>query len=182
MTYVALLRGINVGGNAKVAMPALKVTFERLGFGSVSTYINSGNVIFQDGRSATELVPLIEKAITEDFDLSVRVVLRNLDNMHRLCREIPAEWTNDTAQKTDVLFLWEEIDGPDILKKISIKPEIEHVRYIAGALVWNIARENATRGSGVKLIGTEVYKHMTVRNINTVRKLYELMRQAEAGA
>jgi uncharacterized protein (DUF1697 family) len=46
MTYVALLRGINVGGNNKVEMKKLKTTFETLGFTSVVTYINSGNIIF----------------------------------------------------------------------------------------------------------------------------------------
>jgi len=182
MTYVALFRGINVGGKAKVEMSRLKTAFERLDFHNVSTYINSGNVIFQDERPAAELVPRIEKAILKDFGLSVRVILRDSDNMKRLCQEIPEDWTNDTVQKTDVLFLWEEIDNPDILNKITIKPEIENVRYIAGALVWNIDRQHATRGSGIKLIGTDIYKHMTVRNINTVRKLYAMMQLAEKDA
>lgn len=175
MTYVALLRGINVGGNSKVEMPKLKLAFEALGFDNVSTYINSGNVIFQDNRSDTKLVPLIEKTIAADFGLPVRVVLRDLATIQKLCKEIPASWTNDKQQKTDVLFLWDEIDSPDILNKISIKPDIEKVRYIAGALVWNVGRENVTRGSSVKLIQTDFYKHMTIRNVNTVRKLHELM-------
>jgi uncharacterized protein (DUF1697 family) len=176
MVYVALLRGINVGGKAKVEMPKLKLAFESLGCENVSTYINSGNVIFSDKRPAKELVPLTETAIAKDFGLEVRVVLRNLENIQKLCREIPARWTNDSQQKTDVLFLWDEIDSADILDKVVINPEIENARYIAGALVWNIGRENVTKGGGVKLIKTDFYRHMTARNINTVRKLYDLMR------
>jgi uncharacterized protein (DUF1697 family) len=177
-TYVALLRGINVGGKARVEMPRLKAMFEALGCEGVATYINSGNVIFRDGRPAAKLVSLIEAAIRKEFGLTVPVVLRDLAAIEKLCREIPAGWTNDSEQKTDVLFLWDEIDGPDIMKKITVKPEIENARYVAGALVWNIGRRDVTRGSGVKLIQTDLYRHMTARNINTVRKLYALMQAA----
>ena len=175
MTYVALLRGINVGGKSKVEMPRLKLVFESLGCEDVSTYINSGNVIFSDARSSKELIPLIEKSIAQEFELNIRIVLRDLTNIKKLCDELPATWTNDTEQKTDVLFLWDEIDDADILSKVVINPALENVRYISGALVWNIGRENVTKGNGVKLIKTDLYQHMTVRNINTVRKINELM-------
>ncbi len=175
MVYVALLRGINVGGKTKVEMPRLKKLFEELGCENVSTYINSGNVIFKDERPANKLVSLIEEAIGKTFGLNIRVILRDLQNISKLCREIPESWTNDKDQKTDVLFLWNEINNPDIINKVVINPAIENARYIDGALVWNIGRENVTRGGGVKLIKTDFYKHMTARNINTVRKLYGLM-------
>jgi uncharacterized protein (DUF1697 family) len=175
MIYVALLRGINVGGNAKVEMAKLKETFISLNCRNVSTYINSGNVIFEDERSAQVLVPLIEAAITQSFNLSVRIVLRDLQNINKLCQEIPFDWTNDDTQKTDVLFLWPEVDSPTILEKIDSDPKLENVLYSDGALVWNIGREHVVRGAGIKLIKTDLYKKMTVRNINTVRKLNELM-------
>jgi uncharacterized protein (DUF1697 family) len=175
MVYVALLRGINVGGKTKVEMPRLKAAFEDLGGEDVLTYINSGNVIFRDKRPATDLAPLIEKAINKEFGLDVRVLLRSATNLKKLTQEIPSSWTNDGKQKTDVMFLWEEIDSPGILKKVVINPQLENVRYIDGALVWNIGRENVTKGNGVKLIKTDLYRHMTIRNVNTVRKLYELM-------
>jgi uncharacterized protein (DUF1697 family) len=175
MVYVALLRGINVGGNAKIEMPRLKALFESLGCENVSTYINSGNVIFRDSQPPQQLAPLIEKVIAQKLKLPVRVVLRDLANIQKLCQEIPAGWTNDKQQKTDVLFLWDEIDNKDILDKVVINSAIENVRYIAGTLVWNIERENVARGGGIKLIKTNLYRHVTARNINTVRKLRELM-------
>jgi uncharacterized protein (DUF1697 family) len=175
MKYVALLRGINVGGNAKVEMPRLKQVFEKAGCQQVATYINSGNVIFADDRSAKEFVKLLEKAIADEFGLQVPVVLRDAEAIHKLCQEIPASYTNDTQQKTDVLFLWENIDKPEVIKQIVFKPEIERVRYVAGALVWNIDRVNATRGSTAKLVSNQLYKSMTIRNINTVRKLDALL-------
>lgn len=175
MIYVALLRGINVGGNNKVEMAQLKVVFEALGGIDVRTYINSGNVIFKDERTVKVLEPLIEAAIEARFGFKVRIVLRDSQNIAMLCKEIPASWTNDTEQRTDVLFLWDEVDSADAMKQMVIKPEIENVRYLPGAIIWNIGRQNVARGSGVKIIGTDLYKHMTGRNINTVRKLNQLM-------
>jgi len=175
MKYVALFRGINVGGKAKVPMLQLKEMFEGLGLANVVTYINSGNVLFEDDRKVLELEPLIEKAFAKEFGFPVRIVLRTAASIAKICREIPDDWTNDGEQKTDVMFLWPEIDNKDVLNKVVINPELENVRYIEGALVWNIGRENVTRGGGVKLIKTNLYPLMTIRNINTVRKLNELL-------
>src|SRR5512133_3792079 len=105
MIYVALLRGINVGGNAKVEMPRLKKTFEVLDCQNVSTYINSGNVIFADDRSPEVLKRKIEEAIEREFGLKISVVLRDSENIAMLCQEIPENWTNDNKLKTDVMFL-----------------------------------------------------------------------------
>lgn len=178
MKYVALLRGINVGGHTRVEMRKLKLVFEKAGCTRVSTYINSGNVVFSDTRTIAELHRLLEAAIFEAFEVEVPIVLRTQSQIEQICEEIPESWTNDTVQKTDVMFLWDEIDSKDILHKVKIKPEIERVKYLSGALVWNIGRENVTRGNGIKLIKTDLYQHMTVRNINTVRKLNSLMNAA----
>lgn len=175
MIYAALLRGINVGGNSRIEMPRLKKIFESVGCANVVTYINSGNVVFQDDRPKTELGPLIEEGIRQEFGLDVPVLLRDQASVNKLCQEIPEDWTNDSQMRTDVLFLWDKYDAPEVLDKIIYKPEIERVRYMTGAVVWNVDRENVTRGSMVKLVGSDLYKHMTIRNINTVRKLNDLM-------
>jgi len=73
MQYVALLRGINVGGNNKIEMKKLKTVFEEAGLHDVTTYINSGNIVFQDAiRSQNKLVTLLEKAIFFFFLLSIQ--------------------------------------------------------------------------------------------------------------
>lgn len=175
MKYVALLRGINVGGHSKVEMARLKVLFESLGFRDVYTYINSGNVIFSTTDSRPALIPKIEQAIEREFALTVRVILRSEGSIKKLCASIPEAWTNDKTQKTDVMFLWPDIDDPQILTQLPINPDIERVMYIEGAIVWNIDRDNASRSGAIKIIGTNLYKLMTVRNINTVRKLLLLV-------
>lgn len=177
MVFVALLRGINVGGKNRVEMNRLKELFIQLGFNNVQTYINSGNIIFDDKRQITKLNQYISVVIEKEFGFCVPIVLRSSSQIKLLYESVPSEWSNDMRQKTDVMFLWEEIDSPDILEKIVYKPDIENVLYLPGALVWNIGRENISKGSGIKLIKTDLYKHMTIRNINTVRKLNELCSQ-----
>lgn len=173
--YVALLRGINVGGKAKVEMPRLKKVFEGLGCRNVSTYINSGNVIFNDDRKADELAPLIEAAIEEEFKLAVPVVVRDRKNIEMLAKKIPADWDNK-VRRTEVMFLWKDVDNKEAVKHVAINPAVEKLMYLPGALVWSVDRKHYKQGSGAKIIRSEVYKKMTGRNINTVRKLNELMR------
>ena len=173
--YVALLRGINVGGKNTVAMADLKAVFEELGCQEVKTYINSGNVLFNDKRTLPSLQTMIATALEDRFGFAMSLQLRDRQAIKKLCAKIPLSWTNDQEQKTDVMFLDSEIDNPGILNQITINPKLENVRYTPGALVWNIARKNATKGNGIKLVKSNLYPHMTIRNVNTVRKLNSLM-------
>lgn len=176
MTYVALLRGINVGGKAKVPMSELRTLFANAGCGDVETYINSGNVIFNDVRGPKELSKTLELRIKKHFGFHVPVIVKHSKDISKLCDHIPTDWTNDLQQKTDVVFLWESVDSPDVLDVLPTRQDIDHVKYIAGTVVWNIDRTNATRSGLHKIIGTEFYSQVTVRNINTVKKLDALMK------
>jgi uncharacterized protein (DUF1697 family) len=176
MVYVALLRGINVGGKARIEMSILKAVFEELGFTNVKTYINSGNVVFATSqRDTVKLCQQIESAIEQKFGFAVPTLVCSQTQLASILENIPTSWTNDQQMRCDVLFLWSELDSPDIIERIPHKPEIEDVRYTPGAVVWRIDRANVKRGSMIKIIGTDVYKKITIRNINTVRKLSELM-------
>jgi uncharacterized protein (DUF1697 family) len=170
--YVALLRGINVGGNNKVEMLKLKKVFESLGFEHVSTYINSGNVIFETDKK--DLEPLIEKTLKKVFGFELRIVIRDAKNIKKLCNDIPKSWLNDTDQRTDVLFLWDEFNSKKSVPLIKTT-EVDTLKYIDGAIVWNVKRKDVTKSGLKKFIGTLLYKNMTARNINTVRKLNELL-------
>lgn len=183
MTYVALLRGINVGGKNKVDMKQLRSTFERVGMQNVRTYINSGNVIFgHESLDASELARTLEDAIEEDFGFHVKVLLRDSGAVAAILEALPDDWANDQSAKCDVMFLWEEVDGPEVVDQLTIKPEIDDVRYVSGALLWRVPREKVTRSGMMKIVGTELYTHMTVRNCNTLRKLAELIRAADTAS
>jgi uncharacterized protein (DUF1697 family) len=172
--YVALFRGINVGGNNQVEMAKLRGIFESLGFLNVSTYINSGNVLFEsDGDDEQGMV--IEKAFEKFFGFAVHVVVRDADNIQFIYKAVPSEWENNTEQKTDVLFVWDDFDTKTTLDLIVTNKEVDTLRYISGAIIWNVNKKRYNESGMKKFSGSTVYKHMTARNINTVRKLAELM-------
>lgn len=176
MVYVALLRGINVGGNRKVDMKLLKATFEKVGMENVRTYINSGNVVFQsEPLGHKHLADTLEKAIEIDFGFHVKVLLRDMDDMRATVESLPDTWQNDKDMKCDVMFLWEDFDSPKILEQLTTKPEIDDVTYVKGALLWRVDRDNVTRSGMLKIVGTDLYKNMTIRNCNTTRKLLDIM-------
>ena len=175
MVYVALLRGINVGGKNKIHMKILKETFEQVGMSNVSTYINSGNIVFSDStRTRGEIEKTLEQAILEDFNLQIRILVCSIKDFDVVMRAIPESYTNDQNMKSDVLFLWDEIDDASILTQLTINA-VDTVEYVARAVLWSVAREDAVKSGMVKLASARLYKQMTIRNVNTTRKIYELM-------
>lgn len=176
MVYLALLRGINVGGNNKVDMKQLKVAFEEAGMTNVRTYINSGNIIFETKTTALpSLTSKLESVIESNFGFHVKVLLITFGTIETVVKALPDTWLNDSTMKCDIMFLWEHVNKPAVLDELRIKPEIEDVQYVAGAIIWRVDRKNVTKSGIARLVGTDLYKHMTIRNCNTVRKLYALM-------
>lgn len=176
MVYIALLRGINVGGKNKINMKILKQTFEQAGMENVVTYINTGNIIFtSQSKSKNELSDILEEAIHKAFGFDIRVVVRSFEDIKRIISAIPDTWKNDNEMKSDVLFLWDEIDEESVLENLDIKPSIDTVKYVPGAILWSVEKKNVNMSGMSKIIGKKVYKQVTVRNVNTARKIYELM-------
>ena len=104
--YVALLRGVNVGGNNMISMKALKESFEGLGFGQVTTYINSGNIVFATKETdARKLEKKIEQMLSKDYELGSKVVIRNLAEMEQLVKSLPPGWGEDSNWRYNVIFL-----------------------------------------------------------------------------
>ncbi len=176
ITYVALLRGINVGGNNKVDMKKLKISFEKIGLKNVVTYINSGNIIFDSHlKSVKSITNKIEGVIEKDFKLSIRVVLRSDAEIRALIKKIPKNWKNDSEYKTDVWFLWDEYRSKDTLGLLKINKTVDKVSYYDGVIVWRVKKKDFSKSKMNEVIKTKIYKHITVRNINTVRKIEEIV-------
>src|SRR5258708_9060732 len=88
--YIAMVRGINVGGHKKIKMDQLRKSFEALGFEQVKTYIQSGNVVFRGGKVSTQVLSRkIEAKILGDFGFSVSVISRTQDEMERTIQNNP---------------------------------------------------------------------------------------------
>lgn len=173
--YVALLRGINVGGKTQIEMSQLKAVFEALDLHKISTYINSGNVLFLSHADPKVLKSQIEAKIQDHFGLHVPVILRDAQAIQTMCDAFPKDWKNDEDQKTDILFLDHDLSGTDALNQIRFNPEVDHLIPVLDNLGWSVDRQDYPQSGMKKFIGTPVYKAMTARNINTLRKLNALL-------
>ena len=179
MAYVALLRGVNVGGRARVEMARLKATFEGLGLGDVRTYINSGNVVFTGGGSdRARLRRRIERAVTGDFGLDVRVLLRDTGEMAAVVAAMPEEWRDGPEHKCDVLFS-DEFTSPESIARLPLTPGLEESLFVPGAIALRTPRARLTRSRLTKIVGTDLYRQMTIRNGNTARMLHQLLVAAD---
>ena len=157
-------------------MAVLAETFRGLGFDEVRTYLNSGNVIFSAPPTAeTKLAATIERAIEADTGLPVSVLVLDDVAVRAIVASVPKSWVTDATVRTDVLFLWPDVDEPRVLDRLPRNPEVDDVRYTPGAVIWRIDRTNASRSRESRLVGTALYKRMTIRNANTARKLHELL-------
>ena len=175
MQFVALLRGINVGGKTRVEMDRLRSVCESIGLEVVRTYINSGNVVFTYNGDTSSLATTIEHAIEKEFGFPVGVLVRTRDELQMTVKAIDKDWRNDKEMKCDVLFLWEGLTPATLIEQLKPKDGIDEVRTAPGAVIWKVNREHASRNGLLRIMGTPAYKQVTVRNCNTTRKLLEMM-------
>jgi uncharacterized protein (DUF1697 family) len=174
--YVALLRGINVGGRAMIRMADLKTCVEGLGLESVSTYIASGNVLFETGRRDTAaLESEIEGAVEGTFELPVKVIVLGRAAYGRIVAAVPQEWVGNADLRANVAFVRRGTDAREVVRALKPDPKVETVKAIDGAILWATRRDQVDRSVMRKLIGGAAYKELTVRNLNTTLKLHELL-------
>jgi uncharacterized protein (DUF1697 family) len=181
MRYVALLRGINVGGNNLIKMTALKACFEKQGFEAVSTYIASGNVLFESkDANGAKLTSLIETVLARTFDYRASIVLRSDKQLKEIVKRAPKGFGREPAKyRYDVIFLKEPLSAQVAMKNVRTKPGVDEAHPGPGALYFSRLIARATQSELSKLVGTDVYKSMTIRNWNTTTKLLGLLDLAE---
>lgn len=175
MRYVALLRGINVGGNAVIKMADLSACVAKLGYEDVQTYIASGNVLLQSkGRPAT-LEAELEGALERRFSLPIRVVVRSAREVSAIAERVPPAWLDASDLRVMVGFLMRGTTSRSAARLLRPREGIDELVTAPGALMWATRKDALTR-SGIRLVGTPLYKEMTLRNLNTTLKLAELLR------
>jgi uncharacterized protein (DUF1697 family) len=174
--YVALLRGINVGGNNLIKMTALKACFEEQGFDDVATFIASGNVLFTAGEAASKLVPRIEDALSTTFKYSASVVLRSQKEMRDIVARAPAGFGKQPDKyRYNVLFLKAPLTAAAAIKDVPVNPAVDTARAGSGVLYfWNLmAKASQSRLS--KIAALPMYKNLTIRNWNTTSTLSRML-------
>jgi uncharacterized protein (DUF1697 family) len=176
MQYIALLRGINVGGNNKVSMADLRESFEKAGFTNVSTYINSGNIFFDSSeKSETKLVNTCEAVIEKQFGFHVICAVISATEIKDSLAHAPKWWDDDSGDKHNALFVIAPKTAKEIMDEVGeAKPEYEKIASHGRIIFWTAPLKTFGRTRYSKIVGTSAYQFITIRNSRTTRKLVEL--------
>ncbi|HEX5964759.1 MAG TPA: DUF1697 domain-containing protein [Pyrinomonadaceae bacterium] len=177
--YVALLRGINVGGNNLIKMIELRSSFAEMGFSDVETYIQSGNVIFSSNlKNKVKLTAMIEEALSEAFNYESKVVVVSGSEMERVVAQAPKGFGKDpVAYRYDVIFVKEPVKTSEALKDVPTAPGIDTVAAGDHALYFRRLVSEAAKSKLSKLVQRPVYKNLTIRNWNTTMKLFQMVQK-----
>ncbi|MGE5042021.1 MAG: DUF1697 domain-containing protein [Candidatus Levyibacteriota bacterium] len=176
MKYVALLRGINVGGNSIVKMAELKRMCEDLGLEEVRTYINSGNVIFESGLQKEDLEEMLEKGVLEKLKVFSQVLVLSKEELERIMADVPKEWEISKDMRKYISFIKKPAKPEDILPEVKITPGVDSIKLGNQTVYMSTLLSGITKTGFNKMIGTGIYKQMTMRNYNTVLKLFSLLK------
>ena len=183
--YVALLRGINVGGKNSVPMVRLRAVLEELGFTDVATYIASGNVILDSVRSAAETRALIEEALPREFalhDERVRVLVLSQGQLQAIVDDRPEGFGSQPDRyHSDAIFLM-GIGAAEAMAVFDPRQGVDAVWPGEGVIYSQRLSAERTRSRLSKVMGTAAYKSMTIRNWNTTMKLVEMLRARDASS
>jgi uncharacterized protein (DUF1697 family) len=175
--YLALLRGINVGGNNIIKMTKLKASFEDMGFRKVITYIQSGNVLF-DSPPQTEkaLENKIEKELSKKFKYKSCVLVISNDKMAQIIKEAPKHFgKNPDKYRYDIIFIKNPLTPKKAMNAIETKEGVDTANLGKHALYFSRLISKTTQSKLSKIIQKPEYKNMTIRNWNTATKLLAII-------
>ena len=176
-TYVALIRGLNVGGKNKVPMDGLKKCVEKLGFSNVSTYIASGNIVIESDKEADEVRDRIENALPKSFELDdalVKVLLLTQDQLKAVVKNKPKGFGEQPEKDhSDVIFLI-GIDSGRVMPLFKPREGVDRVWPSDGVIYSQRLSSKRTKSRLNRIMATPEFKFMTIRNWSTTTKLLEI--------
>jgi uncharacterized protein (DUF1697 family) len=170
--YVALLRGINLGRNRRVAMADVRALLGGLGYTAVRTHLQSGNAVFTAGAAPQEVAEAVEARIARDLDMSVAVVVRTAQEMRGVVEENPLE-VREPAK-----FLVSFFAGPvraERLADIDLAAYAPEELHVGGRELYMSLPDGIQKAKLPLLVEKRLPGEGTARNWNTVLKLRELV-------
>lgn len=175
--YLALLRGINVGGKNIIKMTDLKACFESLGFSEVVTYIQSGNVLFKSAdKDKVGLTNRIEEELSKRFDYPSRLVTVTHKELKKTVENAPRGFGSEPDKfRYDVIFLKEPLTPKEAMKSVSAKEGVDEAYAGEHVLYFSRLISKATQSRLTRIISLPIYQSMTIRNWNTTTTLLALM-------
>jgi uncharacterized protein (DUF1697 family) len=180
--YLALLRGINVGGKNLIKMTDLKACLEDDGLQDVVTYIQSGNVVFgAGGSSVAELTDRIEARLSATFRYDASVVVRSRQQMRAILDRAPAGFGDDPARyRYDVIFLKAPLTARTAMRDVLTREGVDRAHVGPGVLYFSRLTSRATQSQLSRIVSMPMYRSMTIRNWNTTTKLARMVASPDA--
>ncbi|HEY2043125.1 MAG TPA: DUF1697 domain-containing protein [Jatrophihabitans sp.] len=173
--YVAFLRGINVGGNKKVAMAQLRELLTEHGLTNVRTLLNSGNVVFASRKKAATLETSIEQIIADGFGISVRCLVRSEAEIRSVIKANPLADKADNGSRYLVLFLSEPLDKA-LLEANDPRGLAPDDVLLGDRVIYQWCPNGIMEAPGVGGFVEKNFKvSITGRNWNTVEKLAAML-------
>jgi uncharacterized protein (DUF1697 family) len=175
--YVALLRGINVGGKNPIGMPGLRACFEAGGFNDVRTYIQSGNVIFSAPTAKPRaLAERIEGMLEDAFAYEPTVVVRSDRQIRAVVDGAPRGFgSRPNEYRYDAIFLKEPLSARAALREVPTNPTVDGVTAGRGVLYFSRLTSKATQSRMNRIVASEIYPSVTIRNWRTTTALAQMM-------
>jgi uncharacterized protein (DUF1697 family) len=177
--YIALLRGINVGGNNIIKMAALRECHEKAGFSNVATYIASGNVLFDSSNGLLKVESIIDAALEKSFGYKGPTVVLSEKDFRTIIHEAPKGFgTQPNTYHSDVIFLKLPSRPDQVLKDmlaLKMRDGVDTAAAGSKALYFTRLSALRTKSRLSKIIELSSYKSMTIRNWNTAKKLEALL-------
>jgi uncharacterized protein (DUF1697 family) len=176
--YVVLLRGVNVGGKNKVPMARLRDVLTERGFGDVSTYIASGNVLLRSDRSAARVQQAVEDALVETFDLDddlIRVLALTEAQLRAVVDDRPDGFGDEPqTYHSDAIFLI-GATAEEVMPIFNPRDGVDRVWPGKGLVYSQRLSAERTKSRLSVIAGTPAYKSMTIRSWQTTLKLLALL-------
>lgn len=174
--YVALLRGINVGGRNKMAMADLRAAFEAHGFAEVTTYIQSGNVLFDSDAPASTLENGIEGLLERRFGVPLVVLVRSHRQLRAVVERAPDGFGQapDTYH-SDVVFLKSPLTAGKAMRVFELRDGVDQAWPSRGVIYFARLSERRTASRMSRIVGTPEYRSMTIRSWSTTTRLLALL-------
>ena len=175
-SYVALLRGINVGGRNLVGMADLAACFRDAGYLDVRTYIQSGNVLFAANRAAGAKIEVaVERILEERFGVPILVVVRSRDELAATIAAAPANHGSEEL-RSDVFFLKHPTRaGATYAELPALREGVDSVALGPGAIYFSRVAAQASRTRMTRLMSMPVYRQITIRNWRTTTRLLKML-------
>jgi uncharacterized protein (DUF1697 family) len=153
MKYIGLLRGINVGGKNIIKMTDLKKTVEKCGFTKVSTYIQSGNVLFEsDEKNPSEIVEKLEATFLKEFTYDSRIIVKTYEQLKIIVHEVPSDWEKRNDLRCYIAFIGEPFSIQNIIPEIELKEGIDFIKVGDSVLYMSSLLSGLTRSRFTRLI------------------------------